>query len=183
MKSLSLTTPHAIIMVGIPGSGKSFFAEKFSHTFGMPRIDIETLTRFTPNDTVADELLLHVLSELSKTHTSLIVEAEASSRARRTELAKFFRAKGYEVLFVWVQTDNETAKQRTIKTRSVQADYFDTAMRKFSAPHPSEKPLVISGKHTYASQAKIVLKRLSAPRADISLHQKPPIRKGTITVR
>lgn len=183
MKSLSLNNPHAIIMVGVPGSGKSFFAEKFSHTFGMPRVDIEALLRYTTNESIADELLLHVLSEIAKTHTSLLVEAEASSRARRTELAKFFKSKGYETLFVWVQTDNETAKQRTLKSRGVQPEYFSAAMKKFSAPHPSEKPLVISGKHTYASQAKIVLKRLSAPRVDISLHQKPPIRKGTITVR
>ena len=183
MKSLSLNNPHAIVMVGIPGSGKSFFAEKFSHTFGMPHIDIEALFRFTTSDTMADELLLHILSEITKTQSSLIIEAEASSRARRTELAKFFKSKGYEVLYVWVQTDNETSKQRTIKTRGVGPEYFDTAIKKFSAPHSSERPLVISGKHTYASQAKIVLKRLSAPRVDISSHQKPPIRKGTITVR
>lgn len=183
MKSLSLTNPHAIIMVGLPGSGKSFFAEQFSETFGIPHIDIASLAAFTSSETATDELLLFTLGEFTKTRASLIVEAEASTRTRRTELLKFFKSKGYSTLFVWVQTDNETAKQRSIKLQRMTAEAFDASLQKFSPPHTTEKALVISGKHTYPTQAKIVLKRLSAPRADISQHQQAPMRKGTITVR
>jgi hypothetical protein len=40
-----------------------------------------------------------------------------------------------------------------------------------------EKPVVISGKHTYATQARIVLKHLAAPRGQAP-PQTPPNDRG-----
>ena len=40
------------------------------------------------------------------------------------------------------------------------AEQFDDAVRQFSEPHVHEKPIVISGKHTYATQARTILSRL-----------------------
>jgi len=39
MKSLQLDKPHAIVVIGIQGSGKTFFAEKFATTFKAPYIE------------------------------------------------------------------------------------------------------------------------------------------------
>ncbi|MEO7904367.1 MAG: hypothetical protein ABIR91_01085, partial [Candidatus Saccharimonadales bacterium] len=44
---------------------------------------------------------------------------------------------------------------------------YDRVVKRFNAPLPTETFIVISGKHTYASQAKVVLKRLSTPRTEI----------------
>ena len=183
MKSLSLSQPHAVVMVGIPGSGKSTFAEKFSHTFNAPLVDLDKILPRARDEAAADELLMLQLEEIIRTKSSLIVEADASSRIRRTELAKFLRAHDYEPLFVWVQTDAETAKQRTAKAKKISPEQYISALKRFSPPHPSEQAIVISGKHTYASQAKIILKHLSADRAVQAVETPVPNRAARITIQ
>lgn len=184
MKSLSLTQPHAIIMVGIPGSGKTYFASKFSDTFHAPYVCTEALLPYARDTEAARKIAELTLNEVLKTNQSLILEVASSTRTERMSLAKTLRAKGYTPLVVWVQTDKDTAKQRIMRDKAKDEAAFDAQVRRFTPPHENEKPLVISGKHTYASQAKVVLKRLSAPRADISTHSKPPVRRhGSIIVR
>lgn len=183
MKSLSLHRPHAIIMVGIPGSGKTTFATKFSETFSAPFIDIDTLKEHTKDETAADDLLLLQISQIARTKAALILEADASTRVRRNELTKFLKSIGYETLFVWVQTDPTTAKARCAKAKKISPAVFDDIVSRFAQPTDTEKALVISGKHTYSSQAKIVLKRLSS--TEVESRKDPTVapRKGTILIR
>jgi predicted kinase len=179
-----------IIMVGIPGSGKSFFAEKFADTFRAPYINRGRIAQLTGNDTkITDEVLHYQLDELLKTQQSIILEGGANSRTERSELSRKTRAAGYETLFIWVQTDPATAKARALKEdAALTSDEYDNRVKRFAPLTITEKPVVISGKHTYATQAKVVLKKLSSPRAEISTHDIAPIRpeqpgRRNITVR
>lgn len=186
MKQLSLTKPHAIIMVGIPGSGKTFFAEKFSETFRAPLVSKEKLSAFAPD--AADQLTDYILGEFLKTGQSLIIESNTDTRTARIDLARKVKTAGYETLLVWVQTDVNTAKMRSLKSTGTSSDDYDRTAKRFTPPATPEKPVVISGKHTYATQAKVVLQRLSAPRTEISTHATPPIRpeerpRRNITIR
>jgi predicted kinase len=195
MKSLSLNQPHMIVMVGVPGSGKTFFADKFAETFHAPYVSLDKLTSITRADTLTLKTLIdHQLQELLKTHQSIIVEGVSDTKAERLALSRKAHEAGYEALFVWVQIDPTTAKQRAIKQAKQLRDQSDSSVeydrrtKRFTAPSPLEKSIVISGKHTYATQAKIVLKKLSGPRAEISTHDTPPIRpvrsgRHNITVR
>jgi adenylate kinase family enzyme len=195
MKSLSLSQPHVIVMVGAPGSGKSFFAEKFSETFNAPFASLEKIIPFAKSATAANTLFEQQVEELLKTRQSLVIEGITASRVARDAFARKAKQAHYEVLFVWVQTDPATAKSRALRkakdddNRTLTSDQYDKLVRQFSAPTAIEKPLVISGKHTYATQAKVVLKRLSAPRAEISSHAAAPVRteeprrRGNIIVR
>lgn len=185
MKSLSLSQPHAIIMVGIPGSGKSFFAEKFASTFSVPYIsghDIAQLIGSSDADVVS-AIAGKQIDELLKTRHSVLIEGGLDTRVERTELVKKLTREGYRPLLVWVQTDPATAKARAIKPSKTQKNRLlterehDLLVRRFTSPHPKDSAIVISGKHTYATQVKIVLKRLSSPRAEISIHSKPPTRQ------
>jgi predicted kinase len=195
MKSLSLSKPHVIVMVGVPGSGKSYFAEKFAGTFRAPYVSLEKITAYIPENTkAADAIIEYQLDELLKTSQSIIVEGIAETRAARLELTKKARANGYETLLVWVQIDPLTAKNRI--TRQAKAntgstyspEEYERALKRFTAPSAIEKPVVISGKHTYATQAKVILKKLSSPRAAISAHSAAPVRtdqpgRRNITIR
>lgn len=176
MKSLSLSQPHAIVMVGIPGSGKSFFAEKFAETFSAPYIDYDTFRPFIADQAKLSQLVGLQLRQLLKTNLSVVIEGGAHTRAERTQIAKHLKQNGYETLFVWVQIDPETAKFRSLKQSKLASDDHDRIAKRFSPPHASEKAVVISGKHTYATQVKSVLKRLARPRTEISTHDAPPIR-------
>lgn len=170
-------------MVGIPGSGKTTFAKQFANTFNAPHIEAAMLASYAKDNTAAVELTTLVLGEFMKTGQSIVIDAYTDSRRVRTELAKYCRDNGYSPLFVWVQTDPSTAEQRTVRGKQLTKEEFSKQVQSFSAPHPDEKPLVISGKHTYATQAKVVLKRLSAPRAEISQHKQAPARPGQIKVQ
>lgn len=180
MKSLSLTTPHVIFVIGMPGVGKTYFATKFSETFGAPFIEADKLrsvisasqpTFSQDEQSVVDQLVLQQASELFKTKKTFIVEAATEARVDRQNLAKLAKANGYEPLFVWVQTDPETARRRATKpgrvnkakTLILPEARYDYLAKRFTQPTATENAVVISGKHTYASQARTVLKRLAEP--------------------
>ncbi len=196
MKSLSPSQPHAIIMVGIPGSGKSFFAEKFAETFNAPYINskaIQELAQITPSS--ANKVACAFFKEVCKTKQSVIFDGNTDTRADRTKLAQIAKQSGYETLIVWVQTDPATAKNRSTRGTKenskdiVTVESFAQAAKRFTPPNLPEKPIVISGKHTFATQAKIILKRLTAPRSsgiatsDITPKRTQPQGKRTVFIR
>ena len=165
MKSLHLTDPHAIMMVGLPGSGKSFFAKQFAETFHMPCIDSRAFASFTKDTPSLQEITAIVANEIVKTGQSFVYEGFTDSRTVRTEFCKWVRKHGYKPIIVWVQVDSETAQDRTLKAYDMTPGDYEEIARKFSPPHASETPVVISGKHTYATQVKAVLSRLTKERA------------------
>jgi len=161
MESLHLGRPYAIMLVGIPGSGKSFFASQFAEMFHAPYInslDVEQLSR---DGNAAGELIGLILSELAKTKQSFVFEGNSDSRVHRTEFAKWARSKDYVPMIVWIQTDPRTSLKRALKNGTITREGFETILRDFSPPHVDEKPVVISGRHTYASQARVILAHLS----------------------
>lgn len=173
MKPLRLSLPHVIVMVGIPGSGKSFFAEHFAETFSAPLVSSMAVRRMlvqTPTFSVSEQAAVrrissHLFDELLKTGQTIVLDAPSDTRTDRMEMTKKAKAAGYEVLFVWVQTESAAAKARATKTskdRSVALteEQYDSFVKHFTIPSVTEKAIVISGKHTYASQLKIVLSRL-----------------------
>lgn len=160
MKPLTPTTPHVIILVGIPGAGKTHFAEHFAKTFHAPYINQGALQALADGDEAKGARLMTVmLDELLKTHRTIIVEGSTHQRTIRTALIRKLTKAGYEPLLVWVQTDPAEAKFRSLKHMS--ADDYAAAIKRFQPPVATEKPIVISGKHTYASQVKKVLKHLA----------------------
>lgn len=183
MKSLHLNKPHLLVVVGIPGSGKTFFAEKFAETFNMPYIHYQALqlTPQTPLDEAETaEIAGTMYRELVKTNQTIIVEGPGASRAERDALARLARQSGYEFLLIWVQTEPASARSRAVKgvrggtNHTMSDEMFESEAKRFSPLHKSERSIVISGKHTYPSQAKIVLKRLVEPNIDA--------RRGTPTI-
>lgn len=166
MKPLSASTPHVIVMIGIPGAGKSTFAEHFARTFQAPIVNVSEISKLLDVSesvgVIAGDLLL---DELLKTKRTIVYEGPTATKISRTELTKKVIAAGYEPLLVWVQTESIEAKRRATKKQKdntqLSDDQFDQAIKRFNPPSAAEKIVVISGKHTYTSQLKIVLKRLA----------------------
>lgn len=166
MKPLTPTTPHVIIMVGIPGAGKTHFAEHFAKTFGAPYISTGAMSLIAKTDeTVAAKLSLHLLDELLKTQRTIIYEGPTHTKSVRQALIKRIEKAGYKPLLVWVQTESVEAKRRATKRGGDYApDVYDHVVKQFQPPQSNEQPVVISGKHTYASQVKMVLRHLAGTR-------------------
>jgi len=197
MKSLRLQKPHLLVVVGIPGSGKTFFASQFADTFSAPYIHYEAI-QTTSNPALSNEATAQfagmMFNELTKTHQTIVIEGPGGSRAERTALARQAHAAGYETLFVWVQTEPVTAQARAVhgvrggKNTTISQDTFEQAVKQFSGPATTEKFVVISGKHTYATQAKVILKRLVEPALDTrqpaAVSTSPDrVRNGRITIQ
>jgi hypothetical protein len=160
MQSLRLARPRAIMMVGIPGSGKSFFAAQFAELFQAPYIDSLALEALAQDSAAAGTLISLVMGEVSKCGQTFVFEGNSDSRARRTEFFKWARSKGFQPLLIWVQTDKATSLSRTLKGGSLDRTEFADYVRDFSPPHPDERAIVVSGKHTFKSQLKVVLAHL-----------------------
>lgn len=171
MKSLSLSKPHIIIMVGVPGAGKSFFAERFSGTFSAPLVSWKNIraelfnepTYTKDEDMIVERVALHMLDELYKTGATVLYESDVQSQVHRQAIIKHAKNSEYESLLVWSQVDAATAKSRAAKS-GMTPQQFARYDGTFTQPKPTDNPVVISGKHTYASQLKIVLMRLIGSR-------------------
>lgn len=177
MKPLDLNSPHLIIMIGIPGSGKTYFAEKFAKTFKAPLISFENLltnlSKLSDDKKilidVVNNIMTNTLLETAKSQRTIIYDGQNNSRLSCDSLVKTAKSLGYEPMFVWVQTDINTAKKRFIKTMTKKAiadkDDFEKLSKNYSPIDRNKKNfVVISGKHTYSNQLKIVLKYLSQPK-------------------
>lgn len=185
MKPLSLSRPHLVIMVGIPGAGKSYFAEHFGNTFHAPVINTgrirQSLGQDVSEETVEQTAKL-MLEELVKTNATIVYDGTSDTRASRLELSRFAHSVNYLPVFVWVQTDSIEAARRATNPRKADGyltdEEFEKAVRRFKVPVATEKPVVISGKHTYVSQLKNVLKYLAAVRENAAV-QPPAPRAGS----
>lgn len=173
MKSLSLSKPHLIIMVGAPGAGKSFFAERFSRTFATPVVSWQKIRQVLFNhpvyneeeDAIVERVALHMMAEFLKARVTVLYEPSIQSQTHRQNIAEVAKKIGYETIFVWVQTDKTAAKTRGLKN-GLTAQQYKRYESLFVSPKNAESPVVISGRHTFASQLKIVLVRLSLLRTD-----------------
>jgi len=166
MKPLTPTTPHIIMMVGIPGAGKTTFAERFAKTFSAPYLNPRGLSHKAGISIDKAESATQVfLEELLKTNRTLLYEGPVETKAERIEVIKQAKKAGYQTLLVWVQTEQLEARRRAMRRqqegRPLSADEFENALAYFQAPEANEKPVVISGRHTYATQLKTVLKNLA----------------------
>ncbi len=181
MKALNLAQPLVVMMIGIPGAGKSFFARRFSDTFGAPvvsedriRYELFSQSQFTSEENdIVKRLTEYQIQELLKTKRTFIVDGGCNVKTERLHMKQLAKQAGYNLLSVWVQTHEPTAQGRAMKrssrreddkyTLSLSAEQFAYFARRLTAPH-RENYVVISGMQTYSTQAKAVLRRIAATR-------------------
>jgi predicted kinase len=189
MKSLSLSRPLVIMVIGLPGSGKSFFAGQFADMFGAPLVSADFIrhaifpeSNYTPDeDALVNALSLSSITELLKTRKTIVVDGGVNNRSARVAIERLATAQDYGKLTIWVQTDEPTSLARSQKRSAKrQADALNAPMdlkaferyrKQFSVPSPTENVVVVSGKHTYATQARVVLKKLVSPRDTIVVNR------------
>jgi predicted kinase len=165
MKSLQLDSPYLILLIGIPGSGKTYFAKQFSDLFSLPYInnlagDFERISNY-------------LLPEFLKTGKTIVLDVDTLTKKSREAYYNLAKKSGYKILPVWVQTDTDTSRNRAEKNAKL-GGYsidFDKSLSTFTLPSESESALVLSGKHTFATQTKIVLSKLIQPRVSLTTIQ------------
>lgn len=151
------TKPRALLVFGAPCSGKTTFAESFAHKFNLAYYDLDKLME---ENGFSRETVMLVLEQILKTKQTIIIEGCLNTELERTEMRNLLRSYGYVPALIWVQTDFSTIKLR-LKSRfrsvSKAKEFYDHSVSEVEAPTDIEKPIILSGKHTFETQSKHVL--------------------------
>lgn len=188
------------MLIGLPGSGKSFFARQFAEMFNAPLVSANFIRKtISPKasfsnleNTAVQSIALSELGELIKTKSTIIVDGICSEREQRRLITDLAKKHGYGTLLIWTQTDTPTTKYRSEKRNSTKKeDAFNSPMseeiytkcvKKFFPPTKHEEYVVISGKHTFTTQARVVLKKLVSPRESTAMPSRDIKRSKSINI-
>ncbi|MBQ3453211.1 AAA family ATPase [Candidatus Saccharibacteria bacterium] len=153
--------PRALLIFGAPCSGKTTFAEKFAKKFGLTYYD---LNKIMGKGDFSRAQIMMILDEILRTGQTILIEGGVDTEADRVEIRNLIRAHGYEPALVWVQTDVATIRNR-LKNRhrsvSKAKNAYETAVSELEAPTETEKPIILSGKHTFETQTRHVITGLA----------------------
>ena len=153
--------PRALLIFGAPCSGKTTFSERFAHKFELAYFNLDELR--SQNRLTRKNILLMV-DVLARTKKDLILEGGIDTEKERTEVRNILRAAGYEPTLVWIQTDLATIRLRMkmrYRSISMARKAYDAAVANLEAPTDVEKPVILSGKHTFDTQTRHILAGLA----------------------
>ena len=145
--------PRALLVFGAPCSGKTTFAEKFAQKFGLAYYNLNDII----DEGFSRDEVLRILELILKTRQTIVIEGCLDSEGDRAEIRNLLRKHNYEPSLIWIQTDISTIRTRLkAKYRSVSKakEFFDNATSVMEAPTDFEKPIILSGKHTFETQTK-----------------------------
>lgn len=149
--------PRALLIFGAPCSGKTTFAEGFSRKFNLAYYNLDSLME---ENGFSKETVMILLEQILKTKQTIIIEGCLNTELERTEMRNLLRSHGYMPALIWIQTDFSTIKLR-LKSRfrsvSKAKEFYDQSVSEVEAPTDIEKPIILSGKHTFETQSKHVL--------------------------
>lgn len=154
-------TPRALLIFGAPCSGKTTFAEKFARKFRLAYYNLNELAE--RGDFSRSQILL-IVEEILKTGQTILIEGCIDTEADRIEMRNLIRSRGYEPALIWVQTDVATIRNRLkMRHRSVSKakNAYEIAVSELEAPAETEKPIILSGKHTFETQTRHVITGLA----------------------
>ena len=153
MEGNNMNKSRALLVFGAPCSGKTTFGEKFAQKFGLAFYDLSELA----NEGFTRDQVLRILELILKTKQTIIVEGGLDTENDRTEIRNLLRKHNYEPSLIWVQTDISTIRMR-LKSRfhsvSKAKEFFDVTTSEMEAPTDFERPIILSGKHTFETQTK-----------------------------
>ena len=152
---------RALLVFGAPGSGKTTFAQKFAEKYSLAYYNLSEIRQ---EYNLSPELVLNIISLITRTHQSIVIEGLLDTEKERTELRNVLRAAGYTPALIWIQTDFSTLRLRLkSKHHSVAKakEIYDKAVSEMESPADFEKPIILSGKHTFETQTRHTLAGLA----------------------
>ena len=192
MDKLNLSQPLVIVVTGLPGSGKTFFANSFATTFGAASVSNDKIrwtlfanhTYSENENAMVDQISDLLIAELLRTKRTFIIDGGYNSSLKRKHIEIIAKKAGFATLTVEVQTEPLTAKDRA-KSRSaknpcdkfkqsLKPEQFAKLVKSYEAPTIGRSSVVISGKHTAQTQLRTVLKKIVEMERNPAQEKKAP---------
>ena len=153
--------PRGLLVFGAPCSGKTTFSKKFAKKFGLAYYDLDELAE---KNNFSRANILVILDEILKTGQTILVEGGLKTENDRTEIRNLLRNHDYEPSLIWIQTDIATIRTRLkskYKNVAKAKEVYDEAVNAIEAPTEVERPIILSGKHTFETQTRHVITGLA----------------------
>ena len=172
-----LQHPALFILVGIPGSGKTYLARQLSQKLGISRVSAEQIrstvldkpTLEQSEEKLVRRIAMFLIEEMLRLGMPMICDVPAFRSGQRSELEKLARRHKFQTVTIYQQIDRQAAWLRCRSRHSQQADdryapdldeeTFDKLCGKLQAP-TGDKVIVVAGSHDFNSQAQTILRRL-----------------------
>lgn len=178
MSKVHTNKPVLIMLYGFPGAGKTHFSRNMSEHLDSAHVHSDRIRHELFEEPRYDEqengivkhLMNYMAEEFLNAGVSVIFDTNMMRKSERHQMREMARKKGAKTLLIWFQVDADTAFKRLNKRDRRTADdkyaaeYTQGDFRKYASrmqhPEPTEDYVVISGKHTFASQRNAVFKKL-----------------------
>lgn len=177
MSKIVLNKPVLICLYGYPGSGKSYVARNLSEVLQSVHVSADRIRnelfenpRYDAQENaIVSHLMNYMCEEFLSAQVSVVYDTNALRIAQRRKLRELARRHKAQYLLIWLQVDIDSAFARTqSRDRRTSDDRyaepqtkatFDAQVSGMQNPQ-GEDYLVISGKHTFATQKSAIVNRL-----------------------
>ena len=180
MAKITPAKPFLIMLYGLPGSGKTYFARQLSERMQLANIQADRIRaelfeqpRYDKQENeVVMQLMNYMTAEFLAAGLSVVYDVNAMRGAQRRDLRELARKMHAQTLLVWFQIDPESAFTRNQKRDRRRVDdkfaaqldrnAFESVAAHMQNPGPNEDYAVISGKHLFGTQFSAVSNKLSS---------------------
>ena len=175
---VELQRPTLFMLVGLPGSGKTYLARHLVKRLGVPVVSLERIrqtilkqpTLSRQEEAVIWQVGAMLIEGYLSVGLSVVCDVDVNTHQQRDELkriANFFKAKP---IIIWQQIDQKTAWARCQNRQPNQnvddlfalvfdRTTFDTLVNQFQSPIRNQT-IVVSGKHDATQQLTTIIRRL-----------------------
>ncbi len=192
MGKLQPTKPLLILLYGMPGSGKTFFARQLAEQLTAAHVQgdrirdelFESPTYSKEENHIVSSLMSCMAGEFLHAGISVIFDTNAMRLTQRRALRNLAIKSGAQTVLLWIQIDPDSAfKRASHRDRRKQDDHYAQDMDPgtfrellggMQNPDLTEHYLVLSGKHVFNTQKNAVIRYLTEKRLlsmDESTHQ------------